>query len=221
VKQVREGVRGENGRITYSGPIKRRKGDLYLADCCVTGLKAGTADDPTFPLRKVFQNNIFPKVEQLVGPGGEFEGYTPIFQGDNAGPHQDKAYMQFVTEYCTDKGWHWEPQAAQMPHMNVLDLLVFLSMSRRHIAKGRERGGLQVLSEDQIWETAMGVWVELPNAKIASGFIQAHRIASQVIKAGGDKFLGVGGTPHVGVRKDFHQTDDGLVWKDSKIFPAP
>ncbi len=67
----------------------------------------------------------------------------------------------------------------------------------------------------------MGVWVELPNAKIASGFIQAHRIASQVIKAGGDKFLGVGGTPHVGVRKDFHQTDDGLVWKDSKIFPAP
>jgi hypothetical protein len=105
VKQVREGVRGENGRITYSGPIKRRKGDLYLADCCVTGLKAGTADDPTFPLRKVFQNNIFPKVEQLVGPGGEFEGYTPIFQGDNAGPHQDtKACMQFVTEYCTDKG---------------------------------------------------------------------------------------------------------------------
>jgi hypothetical protein len=158
-------------------------------------------------------------VEQLVGPGGEFEGYTPIFQGDNAGPHQDtKACMQFVTEYCTDKGWHWEPQAAQMPYMNVLDLLVFPSMSRRHIAKeGRERGGLRVLSQDQIWETRMGVWVELPNAKIASGFIQAP----QVIKAGGgNKFLGVCGTPYVWVRKDFHQTDNGLVRKDSKIFPA-
>jgi hypothetical protein len=64
--------------------------------------------------------------------------------------------------------------------------------------------------------------VELPNAKIASGFIQAHQIASQVIKAeGNNKFLGVGGTPHIGVQKYFHQTDDGLVRKDSKIFPAP
>jgi hypothetical protein len=221
-KMVKEGVRGENGRITYTGPIKRRKGDLYRVDCCVTGSKAGTADDPKFPLTNVFLNNIFPKVERLVGPGGEFEGYTPIFQGDNAGPHQDKAYLKFVTEHCANKGWHWEPQAAQMPHMNVLDLSVFPSMSRRHIAKGRERGGLRVLSEDDIWETALGVWTELPNSKIASGFIQAHRIAAQVIKAGGDnKFLGVGGTPHVGVRKDFHQTDDGLVRKDSKTFAAP
>jgi hypothetical protein len=211
-KLVREGVQGENGRITYSGPIKRRKGDLYCVDCCVTGSKAGTVDDP----KKVFLNNILPKVERLVSPGGEFEGYTPIIQGDNAGPHQDKAYMKFVTGYCTDKGWHWEPQAAEMPHMNVLELSVFPSKSWRHIAKGRERGGLCVLSEDDIWETV------IPNARIASGFIQAHRIAAQVIKAGGDnKFIGVGVTPHAGVRKDFHQTDNGLVRKDSKIFAAP
>jgi hypothetical protein len=86
----------------------------------------------------------------------EFEGYTPMFQGNNASPHQDKAYMKFVTEYCTDKGWHWEPQATQMPHMNVLDLLVFPPMSQRHIAKGWERGGLCVLSEGDIWETDLG-----------------------------------------------------------------
>jgi hypothetical protein len=124
-KLVREGVRWENGRI------KRRKGELY-----VTGSKAGTADNPKLPLLNVFLNNLFPKVERLVGHGGEFDGYTPIFQGDNAGPHQDKAHIKFVTEYCTEKGWHWEPQAAQMPHMNVLDLSVFPSMSRSHILKG-------------------------------------------------------------------------------------
>jgi hypothetical protein len=106
--------------------------------------------------------------------------------------------------------------------MNALDLLVFPSMSRRHIAKGRERGGLGVQSEDDIWETALGVWTELRNAKIASGFIQAHHIAAHAIKAGGaNKFLGISSTPHAGVRKDFHQTDDGLVRKDSKLFPDP
>jgi hypothetical protein len=176
-KLVREGVRGERGPITYSGKIKRRKEELYQVDCCVTGSKAETAFDPKFPLLNVFVlNNIFPKVELLVSPGGESKGYTPIFQGNNAGPHKDRAYIKFVTEYCTEKGWHWEPQAAQMPHMNVLDLSVFPSMSRRHILKGRDRGGLRVLSEDDIWETALGVWTELPNAKIALQGSSKHTI---------------------------------------------
>jgi hypothetical protein len=33
-----------------------------------------------------------------------------------------------------------------------------------------------VLSEHGIWEIAFEVWTELPNAKIASGFIQAHAV---------------------------------------------
>jgi hypothetical protein len=58
-------------------------------------------------------------------------------------------------------------------------------MSWRHTAKGLKRDGLRVLSEDDIWEIALGVWMELPNAKIASGFIQAQHSAAQVIKTGG------------------------------------
>ena len=39
------------------------------------------------------------------------------------------------------------------------------------------------------------MWKDFPSAKMASGYIQAYRIASEVIKAKGDnKFLGVGGT---------------------------
>jgi hypothetical protein len=67
--------------------------------------------------------------------------YKPVFQGDNAGPHIDAAYLAGIKGHCETKGWYWEPQASQMPHMNVLDLSVFPCMSRRHIQKARECGG--------------------------------------------------------------------------------
>ena len=130
-----------------------------------------------------------------------------MFQGDNAGPHQDAAYVRGVTDYCNQKGWHWEPQAPQMPHMNVLDLSVFPCMSRRHIQLCRENGGgSQVLQNDAIWENAQSTWATLPNEKIASGYIHAYRMAAKVIKANGNNdFLRAGSDEglHTGIGKIF------------------
>ena len=67
----------------------------------------------------------------------------------------------------------------------------------------------------------MEVWKELTSAKVASGYIQAYRIAADVIKAKGDnKFLVVGGTPHNGVRAYFKEnaTRSGLTIKDGCVF---
>ena len=83
------------------------KVDKYLVDCAVTGSNPGTADDPNFPLIDVFREYVFPKVSALVAVGGKYEGYTPIFQGDNAGPHQEVKYVKFVTDYCSQRGWYW------------------------------------------------------------------------------------------------------------------
>jgi hypothetical protein len=97
-----------------------------------------------------------------------------------------------------------------MLHMNVLDLSVFPGMSRRHCNLARDRGRLNVLKEDEIWAAANDVWHELPSCKIASGFVQAHRIAQKVIHAsGGDEFLGKKSFDkgiHCDVRKDFNET---------------
>jgi hypothetical protein len=153
--------------MKFVGEILRRKGDAYLVDCCVTGSNEGMADDPKFPLKKLFNELIFPIVAGLVGSGGKYEAFVPIFQGDNAGPHKDSAYKNFVEGHCATNGWHWEPQAAQMPQVNVLDLSVFPIMSRRHSNLSRRQGGMKVLTEDQIWRAALQVWEEIPCAKIA------------------------------------------------------
>ena len=220
-REVRETVIQPDGSRKLNGPIKRRKGDKYLVDCCVTGSNPGTSADPKFTLLSVFEEYIFPMVLSMIGLGGTYEGYLPIFQGDNAGPHQEAAFMKFVTEYCARMKWHWKPQAPQMPHMNVLDLSVFPAMSKRHTSLARGRGGLSVLKEDDIWFAANEVWNELPSAKVASAYIQAYRIAQKVIAAGGDNdFLGTSGSIHVGVRKDFDETARGLKRKDGRVLPS-
>ena len=52
-------------------------------------------------------------MHKLVEKGGKYEGYRPIFQGDNAGPHRDVAFMKYVVDYCERFGWYWEPQGPQ------------------------------------------------------------------------------------------------------------
>jgi hypothetical protein len=110
-------------------PSFGKKGDLYLVDCCVTGSSRGTPEDPKFALKDMFEFHVFPEIARLVGPGGEYEGFIPILQGDNTGPHGEAEFIRFMTEYCQNNGWHWKPQAPQMLHMNVLDLSVFPNMS--------------------------------------------------------------------------------------------
>ena len=87
----------------------------------------------------------------------------------------------------------------------------------------RDREGLKVLTEDQTWDAAEEVWMGLENWKIASAYIQAHRIAKKVIVAkGNNDFLGNGEGIHVGVRKDFRPTENGsMVRIDGKIIAPP
>ena len=109
-----------------------------------------------------------------------------------------------------------------MPHMNVLDLSVFPSMSKQHTMLCRDKEGLKVLTEDQTWDAAEEVWMVLENWKIASAYIQAYRIAKKVIAAKGNNgFLGNGDGIHVGVRRDFQRTENGMVRIDGNVIAPP
>ena len=222
-KEIREGIRKEDGRMGFKGnKVLFSRDDTRMVDCAVTGSTMGTADDPKFPLKAVFEKCIFPEIAKLVTPGGRHEGHRVVIQGDNAGPHQDATFLNFVTNHCRLKGWEWCPQAPQMPHMNVLDLAVFPAMSKRHTTMCRSQHGLRVLKPDEIWDAAVEVWKNLPCHKIAQSFVQANRIAKTVIKNGGDnKFMGNGGSISGGVREDFKRTEFGVARKDGKLLNAP
>jgi hypothetical protein len=69
-----------------NGEVLRKMGDLFKVDCAVTGSSYGTDSDPQFPLKPFFEKKIFPLVADLVREGGDYKGYTPVFQGDNAAP---------------------------------------------------------------------------------------------------------------------------------------
>ena len=155
--------------------------------------------------------------------GGAYDGYLPIFQGNNAGPHEDKKYKKEMEEYCEREGWKWIPQGPQMPHVNVCNLSVFPNMSKRHTKLSRDYHSTHVLTEDQIWNAAEKVYKQLPSHKIASGFIQAYRLAGKIIQHDRDNtFLprNSGGI-RTGVTNNYVPTDKGLARKDGKVLAAP
>ena len=67
---------------------------MYWVDTTVTGSNSGTSDEPKFPLKRVFQHSVFPNLDSLVRPGGKFDGYTVIIQGDQAGPHEEDDFVK-------------------------------------------------------------------------------------------------------------------------------
>ena len=222
-KQQRQSSKDEDGNVRYDGEVIREKGDVYFRDCAVTGSDPGTATDPKFALKTLFTTHVFPLLARLVGPGGKFPGYKVIIQGDQAGPHEEEEFVRFCREHCAKCGWCFEPQAPQAPHLNNLDLAVFPAMSRRHAILARNKG-LRVLKKNEIWETAMKVWEELPSSKIARGFIQVYRLAKKVIKAnGGNEFLRQKGKLglHCAITADFVDTRNGIKRRDGKWYTSP
>ena len=128
-QDVRQSCKTNNGKTCYNGPIMHNKGDTYLIECNVTGSGKGTSDKPKFSLLTLFRENMFPKVNKHVVPGWKYEGYLPIFQCDNTGPHINSTF-NFITSTCSTRGGgggYWEPQTPQMPHVN---LAIFPTMSK-------------------------------------------------------------------------------------------
>jgi len=195
----------------HSKPPKYKKGEARIVDCNVTGSNAGTAGNPSFDLLSVFKFHIFPLVEQLVGPNGQYAGYKVVIQGDGAGPHRDATYMKEMKDYCGKNGWRWITQAAHMAWSNVLDLLVFPMMPKRHDSVRFQR--TSVLKCDEIWKHTLDVWKEISSAAIAEAFIIQYRVMEEVIKRKGETSWQAGGAGHYGVRKEYMETETGMMKK--------
>ena len=106
--------------------------------------------------------------------------------------------------------------------MNVLDLSVFQNMRKCHAQVSRDHHGMNVMTEDQMWQAAYKAYKQLPSNKITSGFIKAYRLAGRIIKYKGDNSALVGSSSgnRTGVIDDFYSTDKGFTRKDDKIFPV-
>ncbi len=128
-----QSVDADTGRRTSKGnAVKYNRGDLILVDCNVTGSTYGTPSVPKFPLIQLWTTCLLPELEALVAPGGRCEGAVVVHQEDNAGPHVDKAYKDWLQAEFDKRGWRLEYQAPQGPYTNVLDLQMFPAMSKRH-----------------------------------------------------------------------------------------
>ena len=218
----------DDGSHTFTGPWKRKKGDVHFVDCALTASSTGTSDKPSFSCLQLFEL-VFEQIEKVVSTGGKgskyprgpFAGHTPMFQPDNGPGHIGAEFLRFVEGRCATLGWGWVPQSAQCPFLNPQDLYVFPMMSRNHSRLLRDHHGKTPPSPDVIAETAIKLFWSLPSAAIAEAHVLAYRVAQKVIKErGGNHFLDEDGV-HAGIRRDFYRTDTGIKRVDGKTFGPP
>ena len=103
-----------------------------------------------------------------------------------------------------------ELQAPQGPYTNVLDLQVFPSMSKRHSELLQIYNNTEA-DTDRIWAIALAIWNGLTSAMIARAFILAYRIMGKIIETKGDTNWLKDGAPHCNVRRDYQDTDRGVM----------
>ena len=198
------------GRTIFRGnPIKHRRGVPYLVDCNVTGSDPGTPTDPKFPLQKLWEHTLIPSIEALVSPGGPCSGAQVVFQEDNAGPHQEGTYREWMLAEFEQRNWMVELQAPQGPYTNVLDLYLFPGMSHRHSEIIQLYNSTEANME-RTWNTVLGVWGSTSSAEVARAFVLAYRIMRLIIEENGNNSWLSEGTPHCNVRHDYIDTNTGI-----------
>ena len=65
----------------------------------MTGSNDVTLSDPNSSLKRMLKVAIFPKVKQLVRPGGDFENAQVAIKGDRDQTHDDTSIQTLVNEY--------------------------------------------------------------------------------------------------------------------------
>ena len=105
-----------------------------------------------------------------------------VIQGDNTGPHNEAAYINYVKSHCGFEWYYWEPQAPQMPHLNVLDLSFFCYVKKTYSSFLRMGWtALHVLKQNEIWDYSKDAWNNLPNYNIAYIFVSAFNIEGEFL----------------------------------------
>ena len=78
-RDIQESRLDENGNCRYDGDIVWMIGNAYLIDCNVSGSDEGTSNNPKVSLFALFRDQVFPEIAHLVGLGGAYKGYLPVF----------------------------------------------------------------------------------------------------------------------------------------------
>ncbi len=137
--------------------------------------------------------------------------FTPPLHYDPlTGPHKEGGFHTWLTSEFDKRGWYLELQAPQGPYTNVLDLQVFPAMSKKHSELLQIFSNTQADSE-RIWKIALEIWNGITSAMIARAFILAYRIMSKIVESNGDTEWLRNGTPHCHVRRDYFDTDRGVM----------
>ncbi|OEU10887.1 hypothetical protein FRACYDRAFT_246763 [Fragilariopsis cylindrus CCMP1102] len=197
-----------NGKYTMprtEANLRRKKGDMYFKNMEIRGSDEGDAKNPAFALKRFWEEEVLPALDALAQQLTHlYPGKKIVFLNhwDNAPPHVEGVFIDWLTDQLATRGWVNTPQPAQSPLLNIFDTALFAAMSKHVLAKQGLFNHSLYLKKERLWEILQAVWKEYDLAKIANMHIHHHQMVNAVIAwKGGDGFATASRALHCGVRK--------------------
>ena len=185
--------------------LRRKKGSMYFKSMEIRGSDEGDEKNPAFALKRFWEEEVLPALDALAQQLTHlYPGKKIVFLNhwDNAPPHVEGQFIDWLTDELATRGWHNTPQPAQSPLLNVFDTALFAAMSKHVMAKQGLLNKSMYLKKEKLWEILQAVWKEYDRAKIANLHVHHHQMVNAVIAwKGGDGFATASRALHCGVRK--------------------
>ncbi len=83
-------------------------------------------------------------------------------------------------------------------------------MSKKHLELLQVYNNTEA-SVDRIWKVAQEIWNSMTSSMVARAFLVAYRIMGKIIETNGDTEWLSHGAPHCHVRRDYVDTDRGVL----------
>ncbi len=83
-------------------------------------------------------------------------------------------------------------------------------MSKKHSALLQVYNNMEA-DIDRIWKIAFEIWKGISSSMVARAFLLAYRIMGKIIETKGDTDWLRNGAPHCHVRRDYVDTDRGVI----------
>ena len=208
---------------SYSYPkidsnLLRKKGEMYLKNCELTGSSEGTEQHPKVSLLSVYKEQIIPDLEEKIVNRLSMGGTRKVIivkQEDGAGLHQDGTYLREMKRIFKEKDWILFQQPSQSPVTNVHDACIFPMMSKAVSTEQALQFGAVLLKGEDLNKTVMSVWNnERNHVAMSRAFAGHHQLVLSIMKHNGDnEYLTEKGGLSFGVRRTFvaDQTGCGVV----------
>jgi hypothetical protein len=180
------------------------RGEAYFVGMEITGSLKEKNGKKKFPMLDFFRDTLLPKLDAKAEELSRELNKNIIvrYQHDNASPHVEKHFKQFLEQQFAQRGWLIGYQPPCSPTTNVNDPYLFPALSKMVSRSQAITFKARTLSTEELWMLAKEAFETYPLEKLLMAFIQNEQVVCEILEDnGGNEHTKEKGAMHFNILK--------------------